>query len=228
MLGTATIAAVTDGRPPAYAASTAPHVWTADEVDASATHLLGKRGPFRPEVRLVEGHGETLVSKDYRPCWLPYRWTAGLWNLRRERQALQRLAGLEGVPEYRGTPGGWILLQTYFHGRDLGRTPLSRQDDVYFERLIGLVRAIHDRGVLHLDLRQRRNILHGSGKRPAVIDFGAALCVRPGSRLHRRLSRVDLSGVMKYKQRANPGTLEPDELRLLEEVDRRRWWWPFG
>lgn len=202
--------------------------WTADDVDAHATHLIGKRGPFRPEVRLIECDGGYLVAKDYRPCWAPYRWTAGWWNIRRERQALERLRGLAGVPEFKGVAGRWILLQTYFKGRDLGKAPLSRQSLTYYERLLALVRAIHERGVLHLDLRQRRNILIRPGRQPGVIDFGAALCVRPGSWLHRRLTRVDLSGVLKYKERANPGTLTDEERALLGAVERRRWWWPFG
>ena len=81
---------------------------TEDEVEQATTSLLGKQGPFRPTVRLLEHDGGTWVAKDYRACTPLYRWTVGVWNLRRERSALRRLHDVEGVPHIEATVGRWI------------------------------------------------------------------------------------------------------------------------
>jgi RIO-like serine/threonine protein kinase len=214
---------------PVPAPAAAPVPATPDEVEAATRGLLGKQGPFRPTVRLVESAGGTLVAKDYRACTPLYRWTVGAWNLAREEEALRRLDGIEGVPQFRGRAGRWILLMTWIRGRDLGKVRRYRQTPEFFDRLMAIVEEMHRRGVVHLDLRQRRNILLRSerGARPAVLDFGSALCVRPGGPLHRLLTRIDRSGVLKYKRRAQPDSLTSEEARSLRRVERRRKLWPF-
>lgn len=190
--------------------------------------LLGKQGPFRPTVRLVVPERTQFVAKDYRACTPLYRWTIGAWNLRRERAALRRLADIDGVPRIEAEVGRWILVLTHFHGKDLGKAKKRRQTPEFFDELMSMVEAMHARGVVHLDLRQRRNVLMRPGRHPAILDFGSALCVRPGSRLAKFLARIDRSGVLKYKARANPGKLTGEEARTLRRVERRRRLWPFS
>ncbi len=208
-----------------------PRRWTVAEIGAHTERLLGKQGPFRPTVRLVrtgEGDDAFVVAKDYRACVAPYRWTVGVWNLRREKRALARLRGLPGIPESLGRVGRWVLLITWFAGPDLGKARKAVQTPEFFDALLDLVRRMHERGVVHLDLRQRRNVLVGPGRRPVILDFGTALCLRPGGWLLRRLARIDTSGVLKYKRRANPGSLTEQEARILDRVERRRGLWPFS
>ena len=197
-------------------------------IEQATRRLLGKQGPFRPTVRLVRVGDAAFVAKDYRACVLPYRWTVGVWNLRRERRALERLRGVAGVPRIEARVGRWILVLSRFRGKDVGKTPRELQTPEFFDELMGIVRQMHERGVLHLDLRQRRNVLRTPQGRPAVIDFGASVCARPGGLLHRLLAPIDVSGVLKYKQRAQPGSLSDAEAATLERLERRRRWWPFG
>ncbi|MCE9636270.1 MAG: hypothetical protein K8T90_11260 [Planctomycetes bacterium] len=204
---------------------------TLADVDRSTTQLLGKQGPFRPTVRLLESGGTRLVAKDYRACTPLYRWTVGAWNLAREETALRRLADVEGVPRFVGRVGRWVLLMTWIRGRDLGKVRRFRQTPAFFDQLMEIVNRMHERGVVHLDLRQRRNILirtqAGKEPTPAVLDFGSALCLRPGGMLHRGLARIDRSGVLKYKRRAQPDSITHEEARSLRRVERRRKLWPF-
>lgn len=202
--------------------------WTVETVERHVVRLLGKQGAFRPTVRLLRPGRVHYVAKDYRACTPLYRYTIGAWNLRREEAALRRLAGLDGIPELRARVGRWILVMTWFPGKDLGKTKRTRQDRAFFAEFQALVEEIHRRGVVHLDLRQRRNVLVRPGRHPAILDFGTALCLRPGSRLLRLLARVDRSGVLKYKDRANPAMLTRDEARALRRGERRRKFWPFG
>lgn len=206
----------------------APRTWSVDEVDARTVRLLGKQGPFRPIVRLLELDGAHYVAKDYRACTPLYRWTAGAWNIAKECAALRRLDGLTGFPRIEGRAGRWVLVLTWFKGKDLGKARKLRQTPEFFDEMMQMVREMHRRGVVHLDLRQRRNVLVQPGRHPAIIDFGAALCLKPGGRLLRFLALMDTSGVLKYKQRARPGSLTEDETRILQRVERRRRWWPFG
>jgi RIO-like serine/threonine protein kinase len=202
--------------------------WTVELVETNTSKLLGKQGPFRPTVRLVVVGDASFVAKDYRACTPLYRWTIGAWNLRRERGALSRLAGLEGVPAIEGEVGRWILVLTHFRGTDLGKARMDRQTPAFFDDLARLVDEMHKRGVVHLDLRQRRNVLVLPGPRPAILDFGSALCLRPGSRLFAWLAEIDRSGVLKYKNRALPGSLTPEEARTLRQATRFRRLWPFS
>jgi RIO-like serine/threonine protein kinase len=201
---------------------------TVEDVERGTLSLLGKQGPFRPSVRLLEHGGRSWVAKDYRACTPLYRWTVGAWNLRRERAALERLRDVEGVPHVEAMAGRWILVLTHFRGRDIGKADKARQDARFFDSLRRIVTAMHERGVVHLDLRQRRNILIQPDGSAAVIDFGAALCLSRGGRLLRRLARIDDSGVLKYKQRAQPGSLSAEETDRLERAERRRSLWPFS
>lgn len=202
--------------------------WTIELIERSTQRLLGKQGPLRPTVRLLRTDGRLHVAKDYRACTPLYRWTVGAWNLRRERAALERLAGLDGFPAIEARVGRWILVMSHLAGKDLGKTKKRRQTPAFFDELMSLVEAMHARGVVHLDLRQRRNILVRPGRHPAILDFGSALCLRPSSRLARTLGRIDRSGVLKYKVRANPGGLSRSEARALRKVERRRKLWPFS
>lgn len=205
-----------------------PERWNEALIDRHTVRLLGKQGRFRPSVRLLQAGEEFLVAKDYRACLAPYRWTCGRWNLAREREAFSRLKGLRGIPRFEGMAGNWVLLMQWLPGNDIGKARKSVQTVEFYERLLALVVQMHARGVVHLDLRQRRNVLIGPGRRPVILDFGAALCLRPGSLLARWLGRIDVSGVLKYKQRANPGSLSGDEARALRRAARRRKFWPFG
>jgi len=202
--------------------------WTADLVERHTAKLLGKQGRFRPTVRLVVVDGASVVAKDYRACTPLYRWTVGAWNLRRERAALARLAGLDGVPAIVAFVAPWIVVMTHFAGVDLGKARKERQTRAYFDSLAALVAEMHRRGVVHLDLRQRRNVLLTADGRPAVIDFANALCLRPESRLFAFLAEIDRSGVLKYKNRALPGSLTPEEARALDKSEARRRLWPFS
>lgn len=207
----------------------APGPWDESRVEAATVGTLGKQGRFRPLVRLLDEGGERLVAKDYRPCAALYRWTLGAWSLKREEEALRRLRGVDGFPQWRGKAGRWVLVMSHLRGRDLGKVRRFRQTPEFFDDLAALVARMHERGVVHLDLRQRRNILfRWKGKGPAVLDFGSALCLRPGSWLHRRLVRIDVSGVLKYKRRAMPDALSKEERRALRKVEKRRRWWPFS
>jgi len=100
------------------------------------------------------------------------------------------------------------------------------------ERLGALVDSIHARGVAHLDLRKRDNILVADDGWPSVIDFNASVCFDPGS-IGARLvfplmRRVDHSALLKWKSFLLPGGLSPAESRRYRRMRLLRRLWIFN
>jgi hypothetical protein len=89
---------------------------------------------------------------------------------------------------------------------------------------------MHARGVIHLDLRQRRNILCSPGGQPKVLDFEAALVCDP-ARVTGRIAlhwgrKLDRLAILKHKLRHAPSSLTPHERRLAGFFRVARWAWP--
>jgi serine/threonine protein kinase len=70
------------------------------------------------------------------------------------------------------------------------------------------VREMHARGVVHLDLRHRSNVLVDARDEPVLIDFASAWLVHSRGRLARAcadwLARLDRRAVEKWRQRIEP------------------------
>ncbi len=170
--------------------------------------------------------------KDFLPCPAFWRWTYGRLLTGREVRAYGRLEGVEGVPRFLGRIDGYAFGAEWVAGKDLGKCPKGTLRVETFDRLAATVEAMHARGVLHLDLRQRRNVLVDDAGVPRVIDFSSGFTVDPAGRFGRWMLRllgaVDRSGVLKYKRRFLPQSLTDDEKARLRSVERWRRWWPFS
>lgn len=196
---------------------------------ARASGTLGKRRWYRPVVHVLElAAGGRAVVKDFRPCPWFWRFTYGRLVLRREVAAYGRLEGVPGVPRFLGRVDADAFALEWVPGRDLGKCPKGSLKPATFERLMATVEEMHGRGVVHLDLRQRRNVLVDDAGVPRIIDFSSAMVLRPGGWRMRRLATVDRSGVLKYKRRFLPDTLTVDDQARLHQVERWRRFWPFS
>jgi len=147
----------------------------------------GARGPF---VRRVACGGALPGSG----------WLARVFA-RREQRALERLAGLEGVPvlivDARPEPAH--VLRSWIEGRALSRAEELPED--FFEHLDRPVVALHARGVCHNDLHKEQNILVGPDGLPYLVDFQlASVHARRGALFSSR-AREDLRHVEKHRRR---------------------------
>jgi predicted Ser/Thr protein kinase len=143
--------------------------------------------------------------------------------LRREARALTALDGTKGVPRFLGSIDRDALAMEFVAAetmsRRLERTRLLRACAALGER----VTALHARGVVHLDLRQKRNVLVTADGDVVLIDFQSALVLgTAGWRgvVLRLLSRLDRTAVLKYRERYAPETLSELERRRAR---RNRW-----
>jgi predicted Ser/Thr protein kinase len=133
--------------------------------------------------------------------------------LARERRALERLAGLAGVPELEAdlrlarTPSldgrvpraSDVLIRSWIEGEPLHAVKSLPSD--FFERLAELVCALHARGVCHNDLHKEQNVIVGADGWPHLIDFQLASTHAPGSRSLATRAREDLRHVEKHRRR---------------------------
>jgi tRNA A-37 threonylcarbamoyl transferase component Bud32 len=181
--------------------------------------LRDKGGFLSPAISLVTHEGRPAVLKDYRGKNLLTRHLLAPVLVRREFEILRHLEGIEGIPRAFAVLEGRAVLLEYVEGKTIGKfRPRELADEVY-RRLEETVRAMHRRGVVHLDLRQKKNIVI-SGDRPYLVDFANALRTRS-----ERLRAIDESGLLKFKERCFPHLLtDPDRSFLRRHRFLRRFW----
>ena len=145
---------------------------------------------------------------------LPMRWL-GRALAARERWFMDRLRGVAGVPAGLGpiSVGGRTLpnavARTFVAGHALAYD--ERVGDEFFPRLTAILAEVHRRGIAHVDLHKRENILVDEGGRPHLIDFQISWG-RPAGRLAAAssgpllalLQRCDDYHLLKHRLRLRP------------------------
>src|SRR2546426_1067688 len=135
------------------------------------TVLRDKGGFLSPVIRLVPRDGGQAVLKDFRSRNPLTRAVLGPILVRREFAILRRLDGIPGVPKAYGIVDGRALLLEYVPGRTLGKFRPGELPDSFYRALEETLDAVHRRGVVHLDLRQKKNVLVADRDgRPHIID----------------------------------------------------------
>ena len=178
---------------------------------AARTREVLNRGNARnPDVVLVDVGGRLVVVKDFAPRAAWVRATIGRWITRREMRAYQILAGHPAVPKFLGRIDALAFAVEYRPGRHMSRRLGAELAPGFIDRLADAVRAMHARGVVHLDLRHRSNVLVDAHEQPVLIDFASALMLSPRGLLGRwllpRFARWDWDAVEKWRQRVEPAS----------------------
>jgi serine/threonine protein kinase len=191
------------------------------------TVLRDKGGFLSPVIRLVPHDGGRAVLKDFGSRNPVTRGVLGPILVRREHDILRRLEGIPGIPRTFGIVNGRALLIEYIPGRTLGKFKPGELPDSVLRELEETLEAVHARGVVHLDLRQKKNVLIAdAGGRPHIIDFANAVRVDGALRmLGERLKAVDRGGLLKFKARFFPHLLTAaDRAALKRQASLRKWW----
>ena len=184
----------------------------------------------KPDLNRVEIGGHSLMVKDVQPRSFFFRWTLGLWLIHKEWNIYSRLAGIHGIPKAMERIDRFAFSMEFVPGR-----PLKREESLplsFFSDLERILRDIHSRGVFHLDLRHKGNILVSERGEPFLIDFNSSFSFKEKGLLSRFvfpiLRWVDYGGLLKLKQRVSPSLMKPEELALLKRLNWLRKLWIFN
>ncbi len=188
--------------------------------------LLSRGSRFKPAVYRIELAGGSAILKD---CADAPGWSRPLavWLLKRERRALERLAGQEGFPQILAQVDARALLIGNLPGHAMHGEVFAETPRAWAEALRQRVAVMHSCSVYHLDLRQPQNLLADAHHGLSVVDFGAAFAPGPIGRLlyGRLLAWVDRRAALKYLSRFAPEEMSEAEARsYLRALIWRRLW----
>lgn len=204
------------------------HPITREQLEREPGQVISPGRWANAVLSLRRSDGEQWVVKDFRARSFVVRNTIGRLLVRREWRALHKLDGLAGVPAAAFRIDAHALAYHFIPGMPLDRVVEERKGPEFFlafERLLG---EVHSRGIVHLDVRNGRNVLITETGRAALIDFQSHLGTAhlPGV-LRRWMERFDMAGVYKHWERLHPQSLGETRAALLAGMNRWRRLWPF-
>ena len=199
--------------------------------DIEQNFVCVSKGSFgKPDLNRVVVGGRILMVKDVRRRNLFFRWTLGLWLIHKEWKVYSRLKGIQGIPQAVERIDRFAFAMEFVPGRPIQRG--ERLQPSFFSDLEQVLKEFHERGVVHLDLRHKGNILISERGEPFLIDFNSSFSFR-----EKGVSRcfffailrwVDYGGLLKLKERVSPSLMTPEELTFLKRFNRLRKLWIFN
>ena len=176
-------------------------------------NALKKKRLYGPDVRIINGNSLPVVEKTYRNRSVPVRFI-GMILTHWERYIYSKLQGITGIPALLPSPDRYTLLTKFMGGsnlREVSKTP----DKSYFSALETLIREMHTRGIIHLDLRNRRNYGIDEKGNPYLVDFASSLYIPMPAKLRSVLCLIDWMGFLKVKEKLMPSLITVEEKKLL-------------
>jgi len=200
-----------------------------EEIEKGSICLTkGKFG--KPDLNRVEVEGRSLMVKDVRKRNFFLRWTLGFWLIEKEWKIYSRLIGMRGIPQPIERIDRFAFAMEFIPGR-----PLLRGEALppsFFSNLGQVLKDLHARGVVHLDLRHKGNILVSEGGELFLIDFNSSFAFKGKGILRRYLFPllrwVDDGGMLKLKERISPDLMTSEERSALKQFNRIRKLWIFN
>ncbi len=206
--------------------------WDPSRLESLERTWIRRRSRRKANLALLEMGGKKYVLKTVEEMPWILRVTLGRWLMAREIATYRKLGDLEGIPRLIARVGKDAFLLSFEEGLPLRKETKPHIKDHSFEKLSALVEAIHQRGVVHLDLGQRKNILVRPDGTPVIVDFGSAM----GAGLPRPLGRVlvfllgwiDRRGLLMQRLRYGDGLPDEATRKALRRANFWRKLWIFN
>lgn len=202
---------------------------TYEDARSNSEMVLIKGRFYKADVFVTRFGAERFIVKDYTQKGFWERNVVGRLVISREANAYAALTGINGLPERFKRLSPFAFALEYLEGKDLGAV---EQNDIgpdvisQFERI---VKEIHGRGWVHLDLHRRTNILLVNGK-VYIVDLASALhpggVLLIGRCLTRMISLADRLSLIKLKTIFAPQALTAQErtwLRIRNSIMPTKW-----
>ena len=184
---------------------------------------------MKPDILILEKEGRSLVAKDFRGRNRFVRWIWGPLNLAYEKFILGKLDGVEGIPRVIGLEDYNCLLLSRIDGDEIKKRSANLNGD-FFPRLFAIAARLHERGVVHLDLGHKSNVMVDRAGNPGIIDFNISLYLPPNrffKPLIRLLARIDNYSILRLKVKYRPQEASAKEKRQVKNFLRLRKLWIF-
>ncbi len=192
--------------------------------------VLRQGDRYKARVMLGNRGDQRVVIKDLSPMRPFARSLFGRRMLRREARALAYLDGFALVPKLIEKVSEDAIAIEFVNSIYLRKKLARHRKPAVFASLKEAVRGLHERGVVHFDLRQRKNILVRRDDRVMLIDFESALVLGRssfGKWATRIFSPIDRYAVLKWQAKFLPMMLSKAERRSHERFQRVRQLWFF-
>ena len=199
--------------------------------DFQSSECLIKGNPFgKPDLNRVKVGERILMVKDVHPRSFFFRWALGLWLIHKEWKIYSRLAGIQGIPKAVERIDRFAFAMEFVPGKPIQRGEALSPS--FFSDLERVLEEVHSRGVVHLDLRHKGNILVSERGEPYLIDFNSSFSFKEKGFLRHFLFPilrwVDYGGMLKLKERVAPSLMSPEELSFLKRFNLLRKFWIFN
>jgi RIO-like serine/threonine protein kinase len=199
--------------------------------DFQSSECLIKGNPFgKPDLNRVKVGERILMVKDVHPRSFFFRWALGLWLIHKEWKIYSRLAGIQGIPKAVERIDRFAFAMEFVPGKPIQRGEALSPS--FFSDLERVLEEVHSRGVVHLDLRHKGNILVSERGEPYLIDFNSSFSFKEKGFLRHFLFPilrwVDYGGMFKLKERVAPSLMSPEELSFLKRFNLLRKLWIFN
>jgi hypothetical protein len=184
-----------------------------EELDKYPATILNNEGLKDREARVVayDLPGSRVVLKEWKPkSGALIRW----WSRRiiqREMRHYEALQGVRGIPRFLGRLDDRAFLIEYVEAQPIRRRLPRPLLEAGMKSLEGVLEGMHARRFVHLDLRNKGNILIDARGGAWVIDLQQGLDCSRG--ILRRLffpllKRFDEKAILKFRARYMPETLD--------------------
>jgi len=203
--------------------------FTRTDVSSGVAQVLSRGRWGNADIVRFEHHGDVWMIKDFSACPAVVKYTWGQWMAARECRVLERLQGIPGIPQQPFMLDRFAFCYRFIPGTNL-KFARKRQTigPDFFLTLESIVQSMHERNIVHLDIRYMRNILVTDDSKPAILDFQSSLFLENVPKfLHGFLKNIDISGVYKCWRKVSPTTIDDERLRMLKNMERVRGLWIF-
>lgn len=172
------------------------------------------------DIWLTKIDKQLVAVKDYHSRGLLFKLLFGRWLIRHEFEIYKKLQGIRGIPKVYKLLDKDAFILEYIEGKDCSNFEKGNLPKEFFNKLKALIDEIHTYGVVHCDLKKRRNIIITNEYQPYLVDFAAGFT--KGRRFnfirnwfYKQFYQDDLNAIAKLKKKLSPHLLTQEEEKNL-------------
>ncbi len=199
------------------------------DTDFKKSQKLGGQHWYSARLIRFQQDGRDWILKDYSHTPFFFCHTVGRCYTAHEFKTLRLLGDIPGVPRRFFRHGRFALGYEFVPGLDLKKMRRAgrRTGKQFFFECEAILKAMHQKGVIHFDLRNGENIVCSDHGAPLFLDFQSALHIPwwTPKFLRSLLEQIDLSGLYKQWHKMAPETMSNSQNEVLRRMNKASQLW---